>query len=317
MSAALDHLVLIAENPAPEGAELHVLRTADALSLRVAMWRGTGAAGTVLVLPGRSEFIEKYFEVVADLLRRGFAVVVLDWRGQGGSQRELADPRKGHVDDFRLYLRDLDAVLGLMDVQRLPQPWHGLAHSMGGAVLASAIAGGERRLSRAMLSAPMFGIHRAPSRGWAGALAAVLNLIGLGGWYVPGGRAHAPSALDSFEGNALTSDHVRYRRTEAALIAGPDLAIGSPTVAWVAAAFRVIREFEQPDFGLYARCPMLIVAAGADTIVSTPASEVLAERWRGASSVTIGGARHEILMERDALRDQFWAAFDAFIRPET
>ena len=312
MTVAFDHLVAIAENAVPEGAEVCTLTTADALELRLAFWRGTGM-GTVLVLPGRSEFIEKYFEVVGDLRARGFSVAVLDWRGQGGSQRELADPRKGHVDDFHLYLRDLDAALTFMAAQDLPRPWYGLAHSMGGAVLALAVAGGERRLLRAVLSAPMFGIHGISSHGASSLLAGLLSLAGLGGRYVPGGRTRAPSAFSAFEGNVLTSDPVRYRRAEAVLIAGPDLAIGAPTVAWATAAFRAIRELERPESGLASRCPLLIVAASADTVVSTPASERLAQRWRGAACVTIPGARHEILMERDGLRTQFWAAFDAFI----
>ena len=56
-----------------------------------------GRKGTLCVFPGRAEFIEKYFEVVRDARARGFAVAILDWRGQGLSERALANARKGHV----------------------------------------------------------------------------------------------------------------------------------------------------------------------------------------------------------------------------
>lgn len=97
----------------PEGAVCGVVTASDGIRLRVARWKpeGGGLYGTVCVFPGRTEKIEKYFETVRDLLDRGFAVVALDWRGQGGSQRLLANPMKGHIKDFADYQLDLDALL--------------------------------------------------------------------------------------------------------------------------------------------------------------------------------------------------------------
>ena len=60
-------------------------------------------------LSGRAEFIEKYYETIRDLLDRGLSVAIFDWRGQGGSARQLKNPRKGHIDDFSLYERDFSA----------------------------------------------------------------------------------------------------------------------------------------------------------------------------------------------------------------
>ncbi|MBV9078141.1 MAG: alpha/beta hydrolase, partial [Methylobacteriaceae bacterium] len=98
-------------NPAPEGAELRAVVTADAIRLRVASWHPAGPArGTVLLMQGRAEFIEKYFEVAGELLERGFAVVTFDWRGQGGSGRSLSDRQKGHVVRFADFRQDVEAV---------------------------------------------------------------------------------------------------------------------------------------------------------------------------------------------------------------
>jgi len=47
--------------------------------------------------------------------------------------------------------------------------------------------------------------------------------------------------------------------------------------------------------------------------VSSKAVEELAVRLRAGSQIVLRGARHEILQERDAIREQFWAAFDAFV----
>ena len=105
------HLVETPENPVPPGALVEELRAVDGVRLRAARWAPEGAArGTVAVFGGRTEFIEKYFETdCAICSKRGFAVAALDWRGQGGSERQLRNPRKGHIDDFSLYERDFVA----------------------------------------------------------------------------------------------------------------------------------------------------------------------------------------------------------------
>jgi lysophospholipase len=116
-----------------------------------------------------------------------------------------------------------------------------------------------------------------------------------------------------FIGNPLTSDPVRYARNAAVLEAKPELGTGSPTVAWADAAFRAMSELASPRYALNVRQPMLIVAAGQDQIVSTPAIDEFSVRLRAGSHLIVPGARHELLMEQDRFRGQALAAFDAFV----
>ena len=313
MSRALKHVVEVAENPTPPGASAHVLRTEDGIGLRLCHW--SGSSGTVCVMPGRSEYFEKYFETIAGILGRGFAAVTFDWRGQGGSERMLPDRLKGHVDHVVQYRRDLETALDFMAAQNCPRPWYALAHSMGGAVVIDALAHGEARFDRAVACAPLIGLHGIRQDGWEASAVRLLNVIGLGGMYLPDSRSHAPSAYEPFNGNLLTSDEARYARNAAVLIAGPDLGVGAPTVGWMAAIFRLMQAMTVDGYGLSVKTPTLFINAGDDRIVSAAAAEALAARMRGASSVTITGARHEILMERDIYRDQFIAAFEAFCPP--
>src|SRR6201999_4649873 len=100
-------LVSIPSNPRPENVVSGTIKTSDGVELRFARWAPpAGRKGTVCVFTGRSEYIEKYFETVRDLRDRGFAVAMIDWRGQGHSSRRLRDPRKGYVRDFADY--DID-----------------------------------------------------------------------------------------------------------------------------------------------------------------------------------------------------------------
>jgi lysophospholipase len=307
------HLTSIPANPVPEGATVGTVKTSDGVVLRFARFEPPpGRKGTLCIFPGRAEFIEKYFEVVRDARARGFAVAILDWRGQGLSERALPNARKGHVFDFSEYDRDLEAFVKDIVLPDCPPPLFALGHSMGAAVLIRSAQHGRRWFDRIVLSGPMIHLSGAAGSRFARASARTFRLLGMGRSYVPGGGGTAINTLP-FAGNNLTSDAVRYARTVAILDAEPSLGIGSPTVGWIDAAFRVMNEFADPGYASRLRQPLLLVAAGQDRIVSTPAIGQFAIRLRAGSHLVIAGARHEILMEQDRYREQFWAAFDAFV----
>jgi lysophospholipase len=117
----------------------------------------------------------------------------------------------------------------------------------------------------------------------------------------------------AFATNPVTSDVVRYARNAAIYEEDPTLGIASPTVAWADAAFRTMVGFRAMDYPARIRQPILMLAASNDTIVSVSAIEEFAYHLRGGSHLVIAGSKHEILQEQDRYRQQFWAAFDAFV----
>ena len=112
------------------------------------------------------------------------------------------------------------------------------------------------------------------------------------------------------------SAHRSPSETVAFVEAAPELAIGSPTIGWLRAAYRSCAYLRRPDTARRIPVPMLLVGAGDDRIVSTPAIEVMAGRMKLAAYVALAGARHELMMEQDTLRTRFWAAFDAYLGVE-
>ena len=307
------HLVSIPANPVPDGATVGAIKTEDGVTLRYARFDPpAGRKGTLCVFSGRAEFIEKYFEVVRDARARGFAVAMIDWRGQGMSERLLSNPRKGHVRDFSEYDRDLEAFVKNVVLPDCPAPHFALAHSMGAAVLIRMVHLGWRWFDRIVLSGPMINLSGAAGSLFARRTAKFMRFVGFGSSYVPGGGATAIGTLP-FAGNPLTSDPVRYARTVAILEAEPSLGIGSPTVGWLDAAFRTMNDFADPAYVNRLRQPLLLVAAGRDHVVSTRAASEFAQRLRAGSHLVVPGARHELLMEQDRYREQLWAAFDAFV----
>ncbi len=319
MNASVDangpSLAVVPSNPVPEGARVGYFHAADKVRLRYATFpKGQGAPrGTVCLVQGRGEFIEKYFETIADFQSRGFAVATFDWRGQGGSQRLIGNPRLGHVRRFDDYWQDLKAFHGEILLPDCPAPYYLVGHSMGG--LVSLYAGIRDRLmfERIFLSAPMVALDGQPfSMAGMARLTGTLANLGLGRLPV-GRRGDEAQTEQSFAGNPLTSDPVRFARSAEVLKARPDLTIGSPTLRWAAAAFQAMAVAATDQFPGAVRIPVLMMAAAQDRIVSTSAIETLGLRMRTGRHILVPGARHEMFMENDAIRGQVLAAFDAFI----
>ena len=306
-------LVSIPANPVPENATAGTIKTPDGAELRFARWAPpSGRKGTVCVFTGRSEMIEKYFETVRDLRDRGFAVAIIDWRGQGHSSRRLRDSRKGYVRSFSDYELDVETFVTQVVLPDCPPPYFALAHSMGGTVLLRLAHAGKRWFDRVVLSAPMIDLPGNRTALPARLLLRVMRIAGQGGRTVPGGSDEI-SGLAPFVNHPLTSDPVRYARNAAIIEEDPTLGIASPTVAWADAAFSAMMTFRGMTYPSQIRQPILMLAASSDTVVSTAAIEEFAYHLRAGSHLVIAGAKHEILQEQDRYRAQFWAAFDAFV----
>jgi lysophospholipase len=303
----------------PATGVIGAVQARDGITLRHALWQPLGkrpSRGTVLVVQGRAEFIERYYEVVAELRKRGFTVLAFDWRGQGGSQRLIkgGNPRKGHVRRFSDYRHDLAAIFA-GPMANAPRPHFVLAHSMGAALCLDAAARGNLPVARLVAIAPMLGLTMVRNETTARITATLFDAIGLSRSFPPGCGETAISTKP-FEGNRLTRDPVRYARNAALSHAAFHLAIGDPTFRWIAEAFRFMRRINDPQVPLSVKLPTMVLAAGADTVVSTPAVMRFAARLKTGSGIVIAGARHEILNERDEERTALWAAFDAFIPGE-
>ena len=302
-------------NPVPPGATVGSILASDGVRLRYARWRATTrrTLGTVCLLQGRGETIEKYFESIGDLRSRGFAVATFDWRGQGGSERRLRNRMKGHVDSFEEYDRDLETFMQHVALPDCPPPFFALAHSTGALVCLRTTRDGRARFSRLVLVSPLVGLGATrPSQANAFRIAAFMTAIGFGEVTIPGGQAQSIATVP-FEGNTLTGDPVRYQRSINIVTKLPQIAVGAPTFGWLYAACRAMNEATEPDFAPAIRVPTLVVSGPLDRLVSMTAAEGLAAALRAGGQVVIPGAHHEIMMERDPVRAQLWAAFEAFV----
>lgn len=268
--------------------------------------------GGVLLLPGRSEFLEKYAETAEDLRERGFAVYGLDWRGQGLSGRPLPDRDKGHVDAYETYLSDLERFL-TEAAGTLPRPRIVLGHSMGAHIVLRLLADRPDAADGAVLTAPMIDIVPGP---WPVPVARRLVRAamdrGRGERYALGEGPYRPKTRARFRRNVLTSDLRRYLAETEAIAENPALALGGVTWGWLSATFESVDRLRDPALAPRIRTPTLMVAAERDRVVSNAAQRELCRRMPRCRREVLSGARHEILQERDAVRAEFRALFDAW-----
>jgi lysophospholipase len=311
-------LVETPDNPTPPGATLHELTAADGVKLRAAVWPATAAAprGTIVVCTGRTEFIEKYFEFIGEILARGYAAVCFDWRGQGLSQRLTADRSKGHVGRFSDYDLDLDVVMDELVKGKLPGPVVLFGHSLGGHLALRALARRPGDFERAILSAPMLKVWMPTLlRMISSPLTALMRLSGRGEGFTPGGAGN--DGLETpFEENRVTSDRGRYERNNAILRAEPLLGLCGPTWHWVGEAFASMKVLRKTPFAAKIKCPLLIVGAAHDRIVNQGPDVTLIRKVKRGLFVLFSDAEHELIQERDDVRRVFWHAADAFLEAD-
>lgn len=283
------------------------------IRLRAAEWPGDRA--TILLLNGRTEFIERHLEAVDQLRRRGFSVWSMDWRGQGASSRLLADPMRNHVQSFEDHLADLDLLVRTRIDPAAPLLM--LAHSMGGHLGARYLAKRPDRFAGAILSAPMIDFPRGRylSRTGARLLARAATLLpGLHTRFGPGTR-RIPDPDRPFHANPLTSCAERFAIDRAWLRERPELISGGATWGWLRAATASIAAMHHPGFTARLDLPVLIVLAGDERLVDNAATRAFAARLPHGTLLELPTARHELLRETDANQALFWAGFDRFVAP--
>lgn len=285
--------------------------------LHYSSWQPAQATAALVLVPGRIEAGHKYAEFIADALNSGYQVFVLDHRGQGASERLLADPQRGYVEHFSDYVADLQLFIEDVIPSCCSLPLLAVAHSMGGAILAAYLQQQRSNpVQAAIFSSPMWGIHTSPiPAGIAAAMASVMVSLNRRcsklPWYVPGQGPYQPKA---FALNDLTHSAERYQWFRDLYQQYPEYQLGGVSWHWLAEALAACHKLcnePAPDM------PCMLLQGAEDTVVDNQQQLLLWQHWRRQQplpeAVTIQGARHELLTETDEIRSQWFRAVNQFL----
>jgi lysophospholipase len=301
----------------PSAAQEAMWTTADGHDIRRVDWTcsqdsGPGLRGSILFLPGRGDFYEKYLESLDYWHSQGWRVTALDWRGQAGSGRMSAHPTTGHISDFSVWVDDLAAFWGTW-VQETPAPHVVIGHSMGGHLVLRAVA--EKRIDPValVLSAPMLGFLTPGPNRLLRLVAEMFCRLGdpeRAAWKT----SEKPGASVAARNTLLTHDEARYDDETYWKTARPYLAMGPGSWRWVERAYASVIALDQPGILEAVDLPVLMLSARYDGLVSWQAIEAAAKRLPRAQLVSWGReARHELLREVDLVRDKAIYIIDDFL----
>lgn len=269
----------------------------------------------VVGLQGLSEFTEKYFETARTLLDHNLGFCMMDWQGHGKSDRPLKNPHKRHsnsfdndVDDLHFFLTDhVKPETGTL-------PLVMLGHSTGGNIGLRHLEKYPSMFACAAFTAPLVGINAIRNlpgwlrRGLTRGLKEFLNhnyVFGGGDWH-PEIRGERGRAL-------LSSDPARNRVQDEWCLHDPALRVGGVTFGWLAAAEASCARLQKRKTLAALEIPCLFALAGEEHLVDNGAIRKLAGQMKNTRVIEFPGSRHEILMERDGIRDTFFDAFFTFL----
>lgn len=291
-----------------------ILSSVAGTPLRVACRNPAGSQACLVVVSGRSEYIEKYQELARELSTRKLSVWLYDHCGQGRSGRLLSDPQKGHIDSFDTYIADLDQVIEMAAAESGNIPVFLLSHSMGGTISTLYASRHNGRIKRLVLASPMFGIQTGvflPDF-VTEMLVKAACLAGLGERYA---LTTGPYNFDRrFEDNVLSSDRYRfcYNRFLAEQL---DFApIGGPTFGWMNEAFKAVKTLKRSI--ARTRCPILALTAAQDQVIKAADVARSALRLPHLSYHEYPSRGHELFMERDEIRDDVLERVGEFLATE-
>lgn len=308
----------IVGNEIPPNSAVGYFKSFDGLQLRYGVFK-IGAdieRGTICLFGGRSEPIEKYFETIKKLQKRGFCVVMMDWRGQGLSDRLTKSRRKGHIENFDHYVKDIDFLMNKIVKVNCPAPYNAVAHSLGGINLTQfvASANGQTMFSKMVLISPFYNFDLSFIKALITKLVAA-TMVKLGGGELKAtfleGSPKEHRIFD--ENNLISSDQKRVEREKNIIMANVNLALGAPTFGWLNAAFMAIKKVNRQKFLARVKTQILIVMGLDDHLVSQQAIVDVADNLQNCQLVKIDNGRHELLMENDEIIAATWAAIDQFL----
>lgn len=295
----------------PSGWRWGYFTNADGARLRYGRAVPEAPAATVVLVPGFCECGEKYFEVVHDLLARNLAVWELDWRGQGGSERYFPGLQRPYAAGYARDVGDLHQFVSEI-VERAPgSPLALFGHSMGGNIALRYLHDHPGIFACAALAAPMLGLKTPVPGTVAEGIVRCAIRLGHGARYVPGWGDWHPGCVDRPKG--LSSDPVRDSLQNFWFMEQPELRVGGTTFRWLDEAFRSVAIVREPDYLRAIATPVLMASPKIEWLVEPEAQVRAAALLPRCTLVEYPEARHELWMERDALRDRWLAAIDAFL----
>lgn len=268
---------------------------------------------TILLLQGRSSYMEKFEETIEDLRNLGYEVWTFDWRGSGGSSRLIAsNAQKVHIESYETYINDLDHIIRTQIKPKSHHPLILMGISLGGHLALRYLEEKPNDVTGAFLIAPMLNIHTNPYPYWlARLMVTTATWLGFGNAYAFGYGDYNPNVKIDPQ-KVGTTDLVRYQRQLDLNLSQMSLVTSGPTFGWVYETFKSIDLVNAPSSLKKISAPVMIIRAGQETVVDNSKDNLLCTQIPQCQLKTYDKARHNIFMEQDVFRHRLFKDLKKF-----
>lgn len=256
-------------------------------------YKAVDSKASIVIVHGYTEFSKKYHELCWYFLEMGFNVFIYDQRGHGKSQRQVENIRITHVNDFNDYVKDLSCYIDDIVIPNSDnKPVFIFSHSMGGAVAALYLSICGEKVQKAVLSAPMVypvsGVHL-PHK--------VLRALVSGearkyGWEAKFKFSGEFNPDDKFEKSSDLSEN-RFKYNMNTRIKHEEYQNSSSSNRWNFEVLGVVDKLLNRRTVKSILAKIVIISAGADTVVSVKHQKALAKLLK-CDYIVLENAKHSL-----------------------
>jgi len=273
------------------------------VELRTGYIEAPNAKGTVIIVPGFTSPIEMNARAIAAFNSAGYRVAAIDYRGQGGSWRPLANPEKGYVEDYAILADDL---AGYAERVRLvDKPLFIFAISKGAHITMRAAEHNQAKASAYALAVPMIQIQTPDTKiPVLKLLSGAATLLGLGSAYPPGLSGWPPKNLVFGEATDCNANPETAQIQDSLFGLNPELRVSGVTMRWLKETIDSSDYIMSPEFTGSISEPVRIFNAGDDRIVNASAANAFCDSLNHCSVTEFANARHCINRENYSVYDQ-------------
>lgn len=258
----------------------------------------------LVILPGRTEPIEKYAELVYDLMQtptgKNMDYYLMDHRGQGHSGRMAKPSDMGHVDKFDNYVSDVETFIKLQNLDKRCEHKFLLAHSMGAGIATAFVLKNPKTFERVVFSSPMLKIQTKPySYATARTIVQSMVLAGRGNKFAIGQKPFDGSL--KFEKNTFTTSPERFKMAMNLFETYPTTKVGGVSNRWILEVMKGTNAIRSCYHEI--NTPMVVINAGNESYSEPSEMEKLCKEAANCKHVFLPTSKHEVFMDKDENRN--------------
>ena len=300
----------------PEGWQESDFTNAQGMKIRYGHVEPAGEKqGTVVITTGFADFVESYFETIHEYLDRGYAVYIMDWAGQGGSEKHWQAGAKTH--GVAEHIEDLRQFREKIVKAEKDKPVIMSTHSMGGQIGLHYLKKHPGDFDFAVMAAPLVDFDvKGISRSFLKLAFKAATRFGISDKAITGGRKRITRQMVKTRRALKKEDPIRMDLHKTFLTLNKQLKTEDPSFFLIESLFNATTKAQDESFLKGIATPLLLGIVDQDAAIDNDAVKRAAGLLPNAKLAVIMDATHSLWQERQQYRQEWWSHVDSFLKEQ-